>query len=82
MAYSITYKKSVQKDLARLDKREARRILDRIETELSHHPDTYPALKGEYAGLRKFRVGDYRVIFAILGNEVLVLRIGDRKDVY
>ena len=82
MAYNITYKKSVQKDLARLDKREARRILDRLEKELSRHPETYPTLKGEYAGLRKFRMGDYRVIYAILDNQVLVLRIGDRKDVY
>ncbi|MDO9350111.1 MAG: type II toxin-antitoxin system mRNA interferase toxin, RelE/StbE family [Deltaproteobacteria bacterium] len=44
--------------------------------------DTYPILKGQFAGLRKYRVGDYRVIYAILGDDVLVLRIGHRKDVY
>jgi mRNA interferase RelE/StbE len=82
LAYNISYKKSVQKDLAALDTREARRILDRLEKELRHHPETYPTLKGDYAGLRKLRVGDYRVIYTILGDEVLVLRIGNRKDVY
>lgn len=39
-------------------------------------------LKGQFAGLRKYRIGDYRVIYAILGDDVLVLRIGHRKDVY
>ncbi len=82
MAYSIRYKKSVAKDLARLDTREARRVLDKIEKELSAHPDRYPALKGEFAGLRKMRMGDYRVVYAILGNDVLILRIGHRGQVY
>jgi mRNA-degrading endonuclease RelE of RelBE toxin-antitoxin system len=34
------------------------------------------------ACIGKYRVGDYRVIYAVLGNEVLVLRIGHRKDIY
>ncbi len=82
MAYNIQYKRSVEKDLARLDKREARRILDKIEKELSAHPDRYPTLKGEFEGLRKMRMGDYRVIYAVLGNDVLILRIGNRREVY
>ncbi len=82
MAYNIGYKKSVERDLAKLPKAEARRVLDRIEEELSEKADSYPVLKGPFAGLRKFRIGDYRVIYAILGNDVLVLRIGHRKDVY
>ena len=56
--------------------------MDRIEKELTAHPETYPQLKGPFAGLRKLSVGDYRVVFAILGNDVLVLRIGHRREVY
>ena len=82
MAYNIVYKKSVQRDLKKLPKAEARRVLNQVEEELSKNADTYPVLKGQFAGLRKYRVGDYRVIYAILGDEVLVLRIGHRKDVY
>ena len=81
MAFEITYKKSVQKDLARLGKAEARRVLDKIEKDLSARADGYPILKGQFAGLRKLRVGDYRVIFAILGPQVLVLRIGHRSEI-
>ena len=82
MAYNIVYKKSVQRDLKKLSKAEARRILDHVENELSKKADIYPILKGQFAGLRKYRVGDYKVIYAILGDEVLVLRIGHRKGVY
>jgi len=82
LAFEIAYKKSVGKDLAGLGKAEARRILDKIEKELPARADSYPVLKGHFSGLRKLRVGDYRVIFAILGAQVLVLRIGHRREVY
>ena len=82
MAYNISYKSTVSGDLARLSKAEARRILARIEKDLVRKAHSCPVLKGKWAGLRKYRVGDYRVIFAILEGEVLVLRIGHRRDVY
>jgi mRNA interferase RelE/StbE len=82
LAYNIVYKKSVQRDLKKLSKAEAHRVLNQVEEELSKNAETYPVLKGQFAGLRKYRVGDYRVIYAILGDDVLVLRIGHRKDVY
>lgn len=82
MEYSVTYKKSVHRDLKSLSKAEARRILDSIERELVKKPESNPVLKGQFAGLRKYRVGDYRVIYALLGAEILVLRIGNRKSIY
>lgn len=81
MAYNIVYKKSVYRDLKRLSK-SAERILDLIETELVKNPESNPVLKGQFAGLRKYRVGDYRVIYSLLGQDILILRIGNRKDVY
>ena len=82
MAYSIVYKKSVHRDLKSLSKAEARRIMDLIEHDLVKRPESNSVLKGQFAGLRKFRVGDYRVIYALIGSEVLMLRIGNRKNVY
>ena len=82
MAFEIVYKKSVQKDLASLGKAEARRVLDKIEKDLAVRPESCPVLKGQFSGLRKLRVGDYRVIFAILNAQVLVLRIGHRREIY
>lgn len=82
MAYNVIYKKSVQRDLKKLSKEEAARILDRIESELTKKPESNPVLKGQFTGLRRFRVGDYRVIYALLDADILVLRIGHRRDVY
>jgi mRNA interferase RelE/StbE len=81
LAYKIHYKKSVQRDLKKLGKPEARRIMDQLEAELSKKPDSYPILKDEFAGLRKFRVGDYRIINALMDENVVVLRIGHRREV-
>lgn len=82
MAYNISYKRSVEKDLAGIAPAEAKRILNKIERDLRAKPETCPMLKGRFSGLRKFRVGDYRVVFTLSGEDILVLRIGNRKDVY
>lgn len=82
MAYKIVYKKSVARDLKKISKAEVSRILDQIEQDLSTKADTHPVLKGHFKGLRRYRSSDHRVIYAILGEDVLVLRIGHRKDIY
>jgi addiction module RelE/StbE family toxin len=81
LAFRITYKTSVFRDLKKLGKKESERILDQIEQQLSLDPESFPELKGKFAGLRKMRLGDYRVIYAILEDEILILRIGHWKDV-
>ena len=82
MVYNITFKKSVEKDLKRISKKNAKRILDKIDAELTKEPDRFPALSSPFAGMRNFRVGDYRVIFVIMDHNVLILRVQDRKEVY
>lgn len=82
MVYNVKYKSSVKKDLKRISKQEIKKILDKIESELTKNPLLFPSLTGEFKGLRKLRVGNFRVIYTILGDEVLILKIGDRKDVY
>ena len=82
MSYKITYKKSVFKDLSKLEKSEAKKILSKIETDLKKNANQNPILKGMFQGLRKLRVGNYRVIYSILNDVVLILRIAHRKEVY
>jgi mRNA interferase RelE/StbE len=82
LAYNVIYKKSVYRDLKKLSGPDAKRILDLIETELVKKPESNPMLKGQFAGLRKYRIGDYRVIYSQLGSDILILRIGNRKSVY
>jgi mRNA interferase RelE/StbE len=82
LAYKITFKSSVQRDLKQIDKADARLILERIESELVEKADQLPILKGKFKGLRKYRIGPYRVIFTLLQDTVLILRISHRKDAY
>jgi mRNA interferase RelE/StbE len=51
---------------------------------LCETPTAGSALKGEFEGLRRLRVGRYRVVYEWQQQQlvVLVVRIGHRKDVY
>jgi mRNA interferase RelE/StbE len=80
--YRIDYKKSVAEDLKRIGKASAKRVMDKIDKDLVRDPDRFPALTGPFAGMRKYRVGDYRVIFVLIDDCVLILRVQDCKDVY
>ena len=82
MPPAIEYKASVERDLKKIDKQQIPRILDKIEEELRDNPDAGEALKGEYKGLFRLRVGDYRVIYAKTKAGVLIVRIGIRGNVY
>ena len=82
MKYSITFKKSVSRDLKKIDREQVEKILLKIDKELSIKADQYPELKGSFSGLRKCRIGDYRIIFTVINDTVLILRIKHRKDAY
>ena len=83
--YRIEFTDSARNDLERLDRQTAQRILKKLAW-LAEHADKYPhqALTGKWAGYFKFRVGDYRVIYS-LSHQVLlivVIRIRHRREVY
>ena len=82
MPARIEYKASVARDLRKIGMPAAKRIMDKLEEELGKDPNRGIPLRGEFAGLFKLRIGDYRVIFAKTNEGVLVLRIGHRKHVY
>lgn len=78
----IAYKASVESDLRRLDKKSALRLLGQLEKKLATGSHSHVALRGEFAGLYRLRLGEYRVIYAPTGDGFLILRIGHRKDIY
>jgi mRNA interferase RelE/StbE len=82
LAARVEYKASVARDLRRLGRAEALRVLDRIEEALLSGGRKGEALGGEFHGLYRLRVGDYRAIYARTDEGYLVLRIGHRREVY
>lgn len=82
MASEVFYKGSVEKDLKRIDKTEARRLLSKLEQALSVNPNAGEPLAGEFKGLFKYRIGDYRAVYSKIAGGVLILRIAHRREAY
>jgi len=83
--YKVVYIDQIEEDLKKLDKPTAKKILARIENYLAVDPKGLgKPLKGDFLGYWRYRWGDYRVIYKISEQEVLiiVLRIGNRKEIY
>lgn len=78
----IEYKDSVRREQRRIDRIVAKRILAKIEQELTADDLVPEPLHGPYGGLYKLRVGDYRVIYTFSANAILVVHIVHRSDAY
>ena len=83
MTFSLRIKGSAAKALERIPKPDRRRLIEAIDR-LREMPAAGAVLKGEFSGLRRLRVGSYRVIYEVVEDDlvVLVVRVGHRKDVY
>ena len=83
VGYSIKIKSSASKSLSRISKPDRLRLIEAIER-LRDEPLAGGVLKGEFSGLRRLRVGVYRVVYEVIHEQVsvLVVRIGHRRDVY
>ena len=83
--FKIEYLDSVRDDLKSISKAEKEKIRKAIENKLSQNPIEFgKPLQYSLKGLRKLRVGDYRVIFQIdsKASVVLVVKIGHRREIY
>ena len=77
----LFYKESVEKDLKKFNIKERVKILNKIEKDLSIGIRG-KKLKGEFEGLYSYRVGNYRVVYCLIEEGILILRIRHRKEVY
>ena len=83
--YSVRLLKGASRELNRLDKPTATRVVRRLRW-LSDHVDSvqHEALKGSLSGLYKLREGDYRIVYELLRDErtIIVHLIGHRREIY
>lgn len=80
MSCSIQIKRSAQKELRRIAKPEREQIIEAIGL-LAGNPFAGSILKGSLRGIYRLRVGDYRVLYE-LGENILVLRVAHRRRAY
>lgn len=83
MLFEPKYHPEVARDIAGFPQNIKVRIRRAIEDRLILDPVKFgEPLRRSLSGLRKLRVGDYRVIYRIQGHTVVILKIGHRKEVY
>ena len=81
--YSILYAKEAKKGIEKLTTKKKRQIKEAIER-IAENPEIGKHLTHELKGLLSYRSADYRIIYRIHHKKitVLILAIGDRKNIY
>ena len=81
--YRIELKKSVLKDLAKVPKKDVKRIMAAIE---SLGTDPRPPQSKKLSGQERFRLrqGNHRILYSIEDDKLIVcvVNVGDRREVY
>lgn len=82
MKYKLLYTKSAVKDIQKLDLVAKKKIKKKIEIfskmPFSHSRKLINTTLGSY----RWRIGNYRIVFDIDRNKIILLRIGHRRDIY
>ena len=82
MKYELVYTKRAARDISGLDWTAKGRIRETLER-YAQSPFTHAKKMVDLAlGTYRFRIGEYRVIFDVEGNKIVVLRVGHRRDIY
>ena len=85
--YTLHFLNSAKKEFKKLDTISRKNIKEKLLL-LTTNPDVLKAnikaLKGEYKGKFRLRINQYRVVFQVKDDEliIIVVRIGHRKEVY
>jgi mRNA interferase RelE/StbE len=87
LAWTVEVSDYAEKQLRKLDKPIQKRLLDWLDDRIEgcKNPRHFgEPLRGELAGLWRYRIGDYRVICEIQEQQliVLALAVGHRREIY
>lgn len=77
----LVYKPQAVKQLKKLPRREAKKIIKKLE-HLSQDPTVGKPLKGEFEGLRSLRAWPYRIIYQLGKRQITIFSIAHRQGVY
>lgn len=82
MNYRLVYTRRAIRDIGKLDPKTKTRIgnalLEYEKDPLAHAEKLTDPRLGTY----RFRIGNYRAVFDLEKNDIVILRVGHRKDIY
>lgn len=81
--HKVEWEKEALDDLQKIDRPIVKRILKKISW-LSHHFDniTPESLSGDMSGQFKLRVGDWRVVYIIESDTIVIKAVGHRREIH
>jgi len=86
LACEVEYTATALRQLRKLDRATARRIVDYLDdvARLDDPRSRGKALVGDRAGIWRYRVGDYRILCELVDAELLIvaLEVGHRGAIY
>ena len=85
MAYKAIWHEETLKDLKKLNRTAAKKIVAKVKNCLIKDPIKLGTpLKGTLKGLHRYRVGKYRVIYVIdqAEKKIIILNVNHRRKIY
>lgn len=82
MIYNLVYTRRAEKDIKKLApaiKRQIGKAILKLHSNPLEHSEKMTDHK---IGTYRFRIGDYRVVFDIEGSDIVILRVGHRREIY
>jgi len=80
--YKIVLTKRALKDIEKIDIKTRANIGNKLKSLTDDPMKISKKLSNPIIGTYRYRIGDYRIIFDIENDEVIILRIGHRRDIY
>jgi len=80
----LIFSRSAFRQLSSLEKTVQKRIVEKLDFYLSQKKPVKFAekLRDSYLGEWRFRIGEYRIIFDVENNKIIILKIGHRRNIY
>ncbi len=82
MTYRLVYTRRSEKDIKKLDPSVQKQIGKALQKLQANPAEYLEKLSDPRIGTYRFRIGDYRVIFDIEDEDIVVLRVGHRREIY
>lgn len=82
--FNFELKTKAAREIEKLPPQIRKRILKKLKFySLQKNPLRFAEKLKDYGfGEYRFRVGDYRALFDVENHKIIILKIGDRKDIY
>ena len=83
MTFTVLFHPEAARELETIEPDIKKRLKKALADKLMTRPDLYgKPLRATLKGYWKIRVGDFRIVYAIQGSELIIYAIRHRKEIY